>query len=305
MANLLQKFGALLASVIQQLGSWFGIVIDKGEQLYEELSDEEKQAAQWGSGVLAVVNQDLNAIPADVIKVIEQKFPELDLDTLHGFIDELRNKVDTVQSQIPLTLEDAIAWLQGHLKKYEGDNTTLGIITKGLANILALIFVPGTAAQKIGGALEYIYHLIIKPHVQGTTAAQTAQSPEPAPTPAPEEHNPAQGSIEPPATPEADGNDNGGVEVTTLAEAEQQQSGPVDNQPAGTTVPAEDATPEVDAPAPVDPDMQISNEAAASLDDTEKTQVADIQTEQNLSYDEAIEQLKREEAAQNGEGEQA
>lgn len=167
--GLLTAIWGFLSIVLTKLGLFMKPIIKSGEDIYDMLSEDEKKAAQWSSGVIAIVNNNIDQTPQVIIDLIKVKFPELSLDVIHGFIDTLLNKLKFIQGEIPLTLEDAVAKLQAFLKQHENDKSVWGIISKASVTILTLLFSPGTEAQKIEASLEYIYHLIVKPHVETTS----------------------------------------------------------------------------------------------------------------------------------------
>lgn len=153
-------------SLIERFGDWFAGLFHKSETIYEELEEDAKKAAVWGSGIVAVVNVSLDKIPAEVIVLLQQKFPDLSLDVVHGFLDTLRMKIDTTSSEIPLTLEEAITWLQGFLSKHKDDKSVWGYISSIAGNILSTLLSPATPIEKFLSIAVYVYHAIVKPHVE-------------------------------------------------------------------------------------------------------------------------------------------
>jgi len=154
-------------SFIERFGDWIEGIFHKSEDIYNTLEETAKKAAVWGSGLIAVVNTQLNALPTMVIDLIKQKFPDLSIDVVHGFLDILRTKIDNAASQIPLTLEDAIAWLQNFLANHKSTSDSIwGVISATAGQILATLFSPETAIEKFLSIGLWIYHLIVKPHVE-------------------------------------------------------------------------------------------------------------------------------------------
>lgn len=167
--NILKAIWSVLSGILSKLGLFMKPIIKQGEDIYDTLTDDEKKAAQWASGIIAVVNQNIDAAPPVIIDLLKIKFPDLSLDVVHGFLETLLTKISNVQTEIPVTLEDAITGLQKYLKQHEGDNNIWGIISKTATTILTVLFSPETPAQKIEAVLEYVYHLIVKPHVNTTS----------------------------------------------------------------------------------------------------------------------------------------
>lgn len=273
-------------SLIERFGDWFEGLFHHAETIYESLTDEEKKAGVWASGVIALVNANLDAVPSVIVTLIQQKFPDISIDVIHGFLDDVRNKVDNLNSEIPLTLEDAIAWAQKYLAQHVGDHSTWAIVTTGVVNLLATLFSPGTAVEKFISAGVYIYHLIVKPHVEGT--AVPAPTPAPDPTPAPalpppatdeSAPSPATGTTATANTPDKNlpadvppSDDNSPEEDAAASVEEPDPATPAPDQPEGTPVPADpapvDNAPSIpDAPASPASDVPAADPAAPVVDE--------------------------------------
>lgn len=240
-------------SFIERFGDWITGIFHHSETLYDTLTAEEKKAGVWASGLIAIINANLNAVPAVVITIIQQKFPDLSVDVIHGFLDEVRNKIDNLGSAIPLTLEDAIVWAQQFLGQHEGDHSAWAVITTTAVNLLATLFSPTTVVEKFINVGLYIYHLIVKPHVEGTAVPAATPTPVSAPAPA----------AIPAPTP---------TNSTTVTAQTPDQNPPAEVPPSDDNTPQENAAALQEQPdGPVqytgttDADMQISNEAAANL----------------------------------------
>jgi len=153
-------------SFIERFGDWIEGLFHKSEDIYNALTEAEKKAAVWASGLISVANTYINSVPAELWAVIQAKFPDLSENIVHGFIDKLRERVDNLQSAIPLTLLEALTWLQNYLRQYHSDHNLLNAISTNAYNILSIMLSPGTAIEKLISIGVYVYHLIVKPHVQ-------------------------------------------------------------------------------------------------------------------------------------------
>jgi hypothetical protein len=153
-----------LADLVKKFGDWFADIFKHSEELYEKLTDEEKKAAEWAYGVIAVVNANLDKVPAEIKEIIADKYPDLSPDLIHGFLDRLLNDLKAVDNKIPLTLEDALEALKTYLSKLDGD--VWKTISSGVGSALAVLLSPGTPVQKFTAVAEYIYQVFVKPHVE-------------------------------------------------------------------------------------------------------------------------------------------
>lgn len=234
---------------IERFGDWFGHLfssVDSADSLYNTLTDDEKRAAIWGSGIIHLVDQKISALPADVVTAIQTAFPDLSIDVVHGFLDELRDAVDTTQSQIPLTLEDAVAWAQAYLKAHSTSGSIFDQIRTTAVNILVTLFSPITPIEKIITIGVGVYHLIVKPHVAAVLGTAV-------PSPA---ANELPGALPPPAV------DNTPAPAATGTTATAQTP---DKEVATAPAAGPDDVGIDNGSAPNDQDMDIVNETQENL----------------------------------------
>jgi hypothetical protein len=159
--NIVQNIEQDVEKAVVQFGTWIEGEFNAAEKVYDTLTDAEKQAANWGYGVLAVVNANLDKDGALIIPMIQKAFPALDLDNLHGFIDILLNNIKAVQAQVPLTLTDGLNLLVAHMSQFSGNFWKLA--SQSIGTELTIIISPESTVQKIVSSAELIYQVIIKP----------------------------------------------------------------------------------------------------------------------------------------------
>lgn len=151
-----------IADLITRFGGWVKALFDNAEKLYEKLTDEEKQAADWAYGVIAILNKYADEVPG-ALEQIGIKYPELSSDVLHGFLDTLITDIKVTVDQTPLTLEQAAYVVTEYLKTLKGQ--TWEQISQMFGNLLAVMFSPTTPVQKFIGVAEFVYKAIVKPKV--------------------------------------------------------------------------------------------------------------------------------------------
>lgn len=153
---------------LERLEDWLENLFSEADSLYNHLSDEEKAAAVWGSGVISCINTYIDKAPADVINLLQTAFPTLSVDNVHGFLDEVLNSINTIQGEVPLTLEDAIAAMQAYLKLHQG--SFWATISGAAATLISTLMSPETAVEKFISIGVTLYQTIIRPHVTATAA---------------------------------------------------------------------------------------------------------------------------------------
>lgn len=167
--NIVVDIEQEVEKIATDIGDWFKSEASAAEKLYDSLSDEEKQAATWAYGVLAVINANLSGDVATVIiPLIQKAFPDLSLDNLQGFVDELLVAAKAAETP-PLTLVDGLTALVKYLSQFSG--TFWGALTQTLGSELTILMSPGTAIQKITQTAELIYQIIVKPKVAALAPA--------------------------------------------------------------------------------------------------------------------------------------
>lgn len=131
---------------------------------YEKLAPEVKAAAAAASGVIAILNKDVAAVPADVWALIELKYPNVDQLTVTAFLVKANNVVNGANALASnATFADALQAINAYLQTLQG-NTWITVI-KAIVAIGVDIIVPGTIIQKVEMIGEYIYQNIVKPHL--------------------------------------------------------------------------------------------------------------------------------------------
>lgn len=156
---------------IERFGDWISGLFGHAETVYQQLEDEAKKAAVWGSGIISVLNLTIGKTPEVVKQLFQAKFPELSFDVIQGFLDRLQQRFDSASNNIALTLDQAIQWAQGWLASHKDDNSAWGIISSAASNFLSILFSPGTAIEKFISIGVYVYHMIVKPHVEAPLPA--------------------------------------------------------------------------------------------------------------------------------------
>lgn len=152
-----------IAGLVERFGEWVSSEFNSAAKLYDELTELEKEAANWAYGLIAVINANLDKDATLIIPLIQTAYPKLSLDVVHGFIDTVLTDLNIFQQDVPLTLEDAIKQLAGYLKTLKG--IFWGAMSQTIGNCLVILFSPETPIQKIAQLAETIYQMIVKPHV--------------------------------------------------------------------------------------------------------------------------------------------
>lgn len=148
---------------ISRFGKWIESEFNSAEKLYNTLTADEKQAAQWGYGVIAVINANIDKDGALIEPLLQAAFPTLSLSTIQGFLETLVKDAGIVVADTPLTLPDAINAVKNYLSGLHG--STWEQISQALGNLIAIMFTPETPVQKFISVAELVYQYLVKPKV--------------------------------------------------------------------------------------------------------------------------------------------
>lgn len=158
-----KNIGQDIVAIATQLGDWITGEFNGAEKLYNTLTTDEKNAATWSYGVLAIINKNIAVDGTLIIPIIQKAFPSLSTDDLQGFIDTLLNNIKAKQAEAPLSLAEGLNLLASYLKQFDG--SFWGILTQGIGTELTILFSPTSEPQKIASTAELIYQIVIKPLV--------------------------------------------------------------------------------------------------------------------------------------------
>jgi hypothetical protein len=159
--NIFEAIGHILGGLIDKLGDWIQPELDAAAILYNKLEEIEKQSASYAYGVIAIINKNLGKDFSLIQPLIQQVYPSLSLDVLHGFFDTVLKNIKIVDAAVPLTLNEAGNQVATYLKSLEG--STWGQMSQLFGNSLAILFSPDTPVQKFSRIAELVYQVEIKP----------------------------------------------------------------------------------------------------------------------------------------------
>ena len=145
--------------LFEAIGSIFTHVFNGAKKTFNQLSDEQKEALKHGSGVMALITQELGKTPAEIRYLILTQFPDLDVPKLEAGLFQIAHSFNLLPKENDL--EDIIGKLQTYLESLNG-NFWDGI-TQAAANILAVFMAPaGTKFAAVASLMEYVYQTFFK-----------------------------------------------------------------------------------------------------------------------------------------------
>lgn len=158
-----------MLAFLSKIGSFLAGLFQSTEHAYDKLEPAIKNAMEHASGVVAVINANLNVAPSFVIDAITKHFPEMDLASMHaGLLNVARILAIGTDLSEQSTLEEVVSKLQGYLGSLKG--TTWANVCNTIAEGIAICLAPpGTKFALISIFMEHVFQRFIKPKVYVAT----------------------------------------------------------------------------------------------------------------------------------------
>jgi hypothetical protein len=147
-----------MSNVFKKIGQFFEGLFNAARKTYNKLSDEQKAALVHGSGLVAIINANIEGTPADVRAMIATKHPNLDIEKLEAALFKVAQSFGITDLQ---SADDAIAAIQGHLSGLSGK--TWAVASHAAASLFSALFAPQeTKVATIVSLIEFVYRHFIK-----------------------------------------------------------------------------------------------------------------------------------------------
>jgi hypothetical protein len=150
-----------LKTIISKIGEVFTNLFSSAEHAWKHLSPEIQNAMLHGSGILAIINSNINKTPAFVQDLILKKFPGLTVEKLKEVIKKGSEGLTIAEH---VNSDDLLVMIE-NLQKYLG-----GLKGQAWAKIshffglgmAVFLAPPATKVAAIASLLEAFYHLVVK-----------------------------------------------------------------------------------------------------------------------------------------------
>jgi len=139
----------------------FTDLFNSAEKAWHKLEPQVQNALLDGSGVVNIINQNLQATPQEVFDLISQKFPGLTKEKLAEGLakvtDGLKIAQDTQNPDLLTTIKNLQTFLSGLQGKFWESASSIA------AQVLSTVLSPDeTPFAKISMLIEYVYRKKIK-----------------------------------------------------------------------------------------------------------------------------------------------
>mgnify|MGYP003496313068 CR=1 FL=1 len=144
---------------LTKIFQWIIGLFSAMKKAYNKLSVLERKLSLKASGIIAIINTNLNASPDTIIVLIQQKFPEVSTEMMSAFLTEAGEIANIFHSNTTLKKKKKITTLQKYLS--ETGNTWV-YRSQSLVKALITVMLPSTPLEKVTIVLEYIYQKLVK-----------------------------------------------------------------------------------------------------------------------------------------------
>lgn len=157
------KPSTLFGHFFHRIGIWHPKFEETIEDIYGKLQTGEQEAIKQASGIIAIVNANLQLVPEQVWDIIQTKFPDVTEEHVTELINKLNATIAAVDDYISEDYGTALIKLQAYLAQYVNTHNVWAAITRSVVEILADIKLNGKLnIQTITTVLEFVYQTFIK-----------------------------------------------------------------------------------------------------------------------------------------------
>lgn len=150
-----------MKKLLSLIGLFFTGLFNSAQKTWNKLSPEVKAALMNGSGIIEIINSNIDQTPDFVIQLIQKKFPELTIEKIKDGLHQAALGLSIANEINNADLKATIVNLQKYLEGLKG--TTWAKISQTLALGFAAAIAPkGTKFAAISSLMEFVYHSFIK-----------------------------------------------------------------------------------------------------------------------------------------------
>lgn len=150
-----------LKTLFAKIGDFFEGLFSSAKKVWNKLSPELQNAFLQGSGIISIINDNVDKAPDEVLALINKKFPGITKEKLHEGLKKVTHALNIATSLNNESLETTIFNIQYYLDKTQGEKWA-GISSLA-SKVFAFFMAPKETKWSVFEALmEYVYHSFIK-----------------------------------------------------------------------------------------------------------------------------------------------
>ena len=150
-----------LGDFFKKVGEIFSNLTLSVEKIWDHYEPELQQAIKDGSGIVALINTNIDKAPDFIYAAIQQEFPHITKASVDALLAKVATDFNLLQNGVvpdPLTtIQNILTYLSAHTgSEWEK-------VSEFIANTIALFLAPaGTIWNKIGTVMWWVYQTFIK-----------------------------------------------------------------------------------------------------------------------------------------------
>lgn len=150
-----------LKTLFAKIGDFFEGLFSSAKKVWNKLSPELQNAFLQGSGIISIINSNIDKVPDEVLAIISKKFPGLTREKLHEGLKKVADALNIGSSLNDESLETTITNIQQYLDKTQGEKWA-GVSSLA-SKVIAFFLAPkGTKWSVFESLMEYVYHSFVK-----------------------------------------------------------------------------------------------------------------------------------------------
>ena len=150
-----------LQTFLSKIGDFFSGLFNSAKKTWAKLSPEVQNAMLHGSGIIDIINNNVDKVPSFVIALIQSKYPDITTDKIHAGLKGIADALHIAEGVNDGDLEALISNIQKYLASLNGKiwANISGTLAKAIAAFLAP---PETKFAAISSLMEFVYQTFIK-----------------------------------------------------------------------------------------------------------------------------------------------
>lgn len=137
----------------------FTDLFNSAEKAWHKLEPKVQDALVHGSGIIKILNDNLEKTPDVVFTIIQEKYPDITKEYLHDGLNKVAEAFKIPSADLLTTIEN----LQVYLLSMSGSGKVFDVVRSALAQILSFALAPEqTAAGLISNLIEWVFRKKVK-----------------------------------------------------------------------------------------------------------------------------------------------
>jgi hypothetical protein len=150
-----------LNKLLSKIGHFFTDLFNGAEKAWEKLSPEVQNAMLQASGIVDIINTNLDKVPEDLLNIINDKFPSLPVDRLKTALHTVAQDLKMAEGVNDADILTLLQHIQQYLKAREGSRWANA--SDAIAKIIAIVVAPSsTRFEAIASLMVWVYQTFIK-----------------------------------------------------------------------------------------------------------------------------------------------